>query len=504
VAISAVKRCQIHLIEQLPKAKSPGENTVLKFPFRLQREPSIMERRRALAAALFASFVLATSACPGAETATSPVPAINSPASMTVNDGIGIPFYMAAGTAPAGSAITWSLSGTDSSKFTINSVTGSISFKSLPNFAAPADVGANNEYDFVLTASDGDKSASLPVAIRVVPWNDGGAAGLPVPPVTPDKAKPAGTAANLKVLPWAGFKAAATYTFDDSSPSQIQNLTKLLGTGVRSTFNIVPTGNWYAGYDAAWQSAVAAGSELGNHTFHHCKAGDLNGANPTGCAKGTTIDDEIDGATDYITAHLGQSNVWTFAYPFGDLGYQSAAKKRFFLSRGVWPGMIGPDDATDPSNVLIIARSGEPTPPGGDAESVFDTDIDAALAKGKWVVFLFHTILPSSQNWGAGENVAVVTGSMDHAKRLGTVWLDSFVNIGSYWVGQKLLETAAVSSSGAQSTWRWELPANFPKGRKVRVKVDGGKLSQNGTDLAWDAHGYYEVSLDAKALTWSP
>lgn len=477
---------------------------VFKFPFRLQHELGVREHRCAFGAALFATLVLTTSACRGAATDTSPVPAVNSPATMTVNEGIGVPFYTAAATAPAGRAITWSLSGTDSSEFTIDSATGSISFKSPPNFADPADADANNEYDFVLTASDGDKSASLPVAIHVVPWNDGGAAGLPVPSVTPNKAKPAGTAANLRVLPWAGFKAAATYTFDDSSPSQIQNLAKLLDTRVRSTFNIVPTGNWYAGYDAAWQRAVAEGSELGNHTLHHCKAGDLNGANPAGCAKGTTIDDEIDQVTDYIETRLGQSNVWTFAYPFGDIGYQSAAKKRFFLSRGVWPGMMGPNDATDPSNVLIVAHPGDPSPPGGDAESVFDADIDAALAQGKWVVFLFHTILPSSQNWGSGENVAVVTGSMDHAKRPGTVWLDSFVNIGSYWVGQKLLETAAVSSSGAQTTWRWVLPVNFPKGRKVRVTVNGGKLSQNGADLAWDAHGYYEVSLDAGSLTWSP
>jgi len=48
------------------------------------------------------------------------------------------------------------------------------------------------------------------------------------------------------------------------------------------------------------------------------------------------------------------------------------------------------------------------------------------------------------------------------------------------------------------------LPEHFPPGRYLRVKVDGGTLSQNGKPLAWDDHGYYEVALDAGALTLAP
>jgi hypothetical protein len=32
---------------------------------------------------------------------------------------------------------------------------------------------------------------------------------------------------NLRVLPWAGFKAALSYTFDDSQPSQMEHWPKL-------------------------------------------------------------------------------------------------------------------------------------------------------------------------------------------------------------------------------------------------------------------------------------
>jgi hypothetical protein len=44
----------------------------------------------------------------------------------------------------------------------------------------------------------------------------------------------------------------------------------------------------------------------------------------------------------------------------------------------------------------------------------------------------------------------------------------------------------------------------MPPGKVLRVTVDGGKLSQNGTQLSWDSHGYYEVALDAGNLTWIP
>jgi hypothetical protein len=35
----------------------------------------------------------------------------------------------------------------------------------------------------------------------------------------------------------------------------------------------------------------------------------------------------------------------------------------------------------------------------------------------------------------------------------------------------------------------------------VRVRVDGGTLTQRGQRLIWDEHGYYEVALDRGSLT---
>ncbi|KQP87258.1 N,N-dimethylformamidase beta subunit family domain-containing protein [Methylobacterium sp. Leaf117] len=59
-------------------------------------------------------------------------------------------------TDPNGNALSYAISGgADSVLFTINAVTGALSFKAAPNFEAPTDAGANNVYDVGVSASDG-------------------------------------------------------------------------------------------------------------------------------------------------------------------------------------------------------------------------------------------------------------------------------------------------------------------------------------------------------------
>src|SRR4029453_17437593 len=62
--------------------------------------------------------------------------------------------------------------------------------------------------------------------------------GLPYPPGPTNVPQPAGTPGNLKVVNWAGFKSAVSYTFDDAQPSQIEHYAQLQATGVRHTFYI--------------------------------------------------------------------------------------------------------------------------------------------------------------------------------------------------------------------------------------------------------------------------
>jgi hypothetical protein len=443
----------------------------------------------------------------GAGGASAVAPVLSMPAGLSVHEGLTATFLIPSATVSGGRTATWSIAGTDAARFKIDPATGALSFRQAPDTAQPGDADSHNDYDLTVQVSDGQRTTQAPLKVQVLPWNDGGAAGLPLPLVARQVARPAGTSGQpgLRVLDWAGFKAAMSYTFDDSQPSQIDHYPALKAQRVRVTYYINPVANWYPNFDATWKDAVAQGSEIGNHTTHHCKAAELTDNDPNTCPAGLgSAGAEFDDTNTYIRTKFGQSGVWTAAYPFGDTDYKAAAASRFFVARGVWPGMVASGTGSDALNLPLAPIPGDSSSPDGHPVSAFNTAVDNALGQGKWMIYLFHTLLPTTQNWGGAENIDAVTGNMTYAKSFGTMWIDSVVNIGAYWRGQQLLQAATPATSGGVTTWRWTLPANFPPGRKLRVVVDGGTLSQNGKPLSWDPRGYYEVSLDAQALSWTP
>jgi len=68
--------------------------------------------------------------------------------------------YTATGSDPENNPLIYTLSGTDAALFDFNANSGALSFKSAPDFEAPADAGGDNIYDIVLTASDGSLSSN--------------------------------------------------------------------------------------------------------------------------------------------------------------------------------------------------------------------------------------------------------------------------------------------------------------------------------------------------------
>lgn len=303
--------------------------------------------------------------------------------------------------------------------------------------------------------------------------------------------RPSGTVGGLKILDWAGFSSAVTYTFDDSLPSQLSNYAQLHATGVRMTFFEVSG----VGYDAGWQRAVDDGNELGNHTAHHCHS------DGTGCGFGYTtwsgsLAAEYDACNRFLEKSYGVGNVWSTASPYGDTGYDATAATRFFLNRGVWGGQIAPGDSTDAYNLFSYVSQ------AGETASIFDARIDSARSAHKWQILLFHSL--GGDGGYAPVNPAEVIASINHAKSLGDVWVDDQVNIGAYWAGQKAIANGTVAQSGNQTTVSWKLPAHFPPGRHVRVTVTGGTVKQGGKALPWNGAGYYDVALDPGSLTITP
>jgi peptidoglycan/xylan/chitin deacetylase (PgdA/CDA1 family) len=330
----------------------------------------------------------------------------------------------------------------------------------------------------------------------------GGSGGQPLSglpePATNGVPRPTGAPGGLTVLDWAGFTAAVSWTFDDSQPSQIAHYAELAAVGIPMTFYITTANSGESGYDATWSQAVTDGSEIGNHSVHHCHA-DL-----TGCSSGTadaTLEQEIDDCSSYIAQHdPAEGRSWTAASPFGDTGYDADDMSRFLVNRGVNSGTVGAgaSDTTDAFNLPIYLAQ------PADTAAIFSTQIDAAHAAGRWLIILVHTITPTDQSWYNPVAITDVTGGMSHGVALADVWNDSVVHVAAYWRAQKMFAALQPETAGGTSTWTWTLPANFPPGQFLRVNVTGGTLTQGTTPLAWDPHGFYEVALDAGTLTLSP
>lgn len=94
-------------------------------------------------------------------------PQITSAATATVPENSTGTIYQVTATDADGDALTYTLSGgPDASLFRI-SATGAVTFAGPPDFEAPADVGADNVYNFQVAASDGKDTRALNVAVTV-------------------------------------------------------------------------------------------------------------------------------------------------------------------------------------------------------------------------------------------------------------------------------------------------------------------------------------------------
>jgi peptidoglycan/xylan/chitin deacetylase (PgdA/CDA1 family) len=305
---------------------------------------------------------------------------------------------------------------------------------------------------------------------------------LPVPPTT-GVAQPAGTPGNLRVIDWAGFTGAISYTFDDSNSSQIQNYAALNNLGVPFTFYL-QTGKVADSSNPVWAQAVADGHELGNHTQSHQSTGANIGA-------------DTDAATQFIESRFNVT-VYTMAAPNGSPDYAAIAQTRFLINRGVNDQLIRPNDNTNPFDLpCFIPLNDAPVGP-------FNAKVDAVRANRAWQTVLVHGFNGGTDGAFQSGDLSVFLAAVNYAKSFPDVWIDTLLEVAAYWRAQQTLSDVTPTVDGAETTWTWTLPDHFPPGRFVRVVVDGGRLTQGGATIAWDDHGYYEVALDDGELTLAP
>jgi peptidoglycan/xylan/chitin deacetylase (PgdA/CDA1 family) len=304
-----------------------------------------------------------------------------------------------------------------------------------------------------------------------------GAGGVP---------QPAGAVGNFRVLNWAGFKAAISFTFDDTNSSQIQRYPELNSLDVPFTFYLITAANHTADLQSAvWPQALRDGHEIGNHTANHLNAGSPGLAADTDAGKATL--ERLFGIT-----------VYTMAAPFGAQDYINIASTRYLINRGTPGGTIAANDNTTPFNLpCFIPNTNAPV---GD----FNARTDAVRAAGTWQTELVHGFNGGTDGAYQPVDIGVFQQAVRYAKSFGDIWLDRVMTVGAYWRAQKTFSTLTPATADGATTWTWTLPDHFPPGQYLRVTVSGGTLRQGTDTVPWDAHGYYEIALDRRTLTLSP
>ena len=103
-------------------------------------------------------------------------PAFSSASSTTfAENGTGAVYTAAATPDVTGVSMSYSISGgTDSAKFSINSSSGVVGFKTSPDFETPTDAGGDNVYDLIVSATESGntRSATQSVAVTVTDVGD--------------------------------------------------------------------------------------------------------------------------------------------------------------------------------------------------------------------------------------------------------------------------------------------------------------------------------------------
>lgn len=247
----------------------------------------------------------------------------------------------------------------------------------------------------------------------------------------------AAAAAAQQASPWPeGKRAAASLTFDDARPSQIDTGLPLLEKlGVRATFFVLP--NNVDKRLEGWKRAAAQGHEIGNHSMTHPCTGNYAFSRSNALEDYTLerIAKDIDAAQESIRKLLGITPA-SFAYPCGQSfvgrgrqtrSYVALVAERFLLGRGY----MG-EAANDLAAFDLSQAMGTPFDDMGPEEAL--KLLKAAAAEGRWVIFVGHDIGPRRfQSVDSATIEAIAAYAKDPSNG---IWLDTASAVARYVAGR--------------------------------------------------------------------
>jgi len=275
----------------------------------------------------------------------------------------------------------------------------------------------------------------------------------------------------IHVLPWNGAKGAVSFTFDDGDKSQLsQAIPELDKRKIRATFflHIGAIDDF-----GPWKQADAAGHEIGSHGVTHKHITPADEERDVSLANTTLVDT------------FGHP-IWSFAYPFCEApaSLQQWVGKFHIVARGGGGSGKEPDWLNLPAFIATADKEIGP----------YQTAINEALGNGSWSVFMFHGI-----GWGTGGltvKTATLAAVLDYVQGK-DLWVAPFGEVGAYARAQQIVEKAPAKTANNGTTWEWTVPAVFPKGVVLKIKVDSGKqLAQKEFVIKPDANGICLLRFD--------
>ena len=192
----------------------------------------------------------------------------------------------------------------------------------------------------------------------------------------------------------AGKRGAVSLSFDDARPSQVdRGMAVLDSAGAKATFYVSVRAVQQR--RAAWQAAVAAGHEIGNHTMSHPCSGNFPFARdrPLEAYTLEQMEAELTDANQAVRDLLGITPV-TFAYPCGQTfvgrgpavrSYVPLVARHFSVGRAAFNETHNAPGFCDLAQ--LFSRDAD-----GKGFEELRAMVDAAAAEGGWLILMGHDV----------------------------------------------------------------------------------------------------------------
>jgi peptidoglycan/xylan/chitin deacetylase (PgdA/CDA1 family) len=301
-----------------------------------------------------------------------------------------------------------------------------------------------------------------------------------------------GEMVKARVLPWNGYQAAVSLTYDDGDPAHLEiAIPEMDKRQMKGTFFLV--GNRISqATNARWKKAFDSGHEAAHHSMSHPQPKGLSAEQ---------LDVEVAGAHEVLEKTFGH-RVVTYAYPYGAITPELVQRLegRYVACRvglNLLQSLNGPLDWMNiPSMVTLTALT----------LSDYEGWITRTLEQGAWCVVMVHGIEWPGTGWEPMPR-QVFDDMLDMlAQRRQGLWIATFAEVGSYLRAQKEFEKAVGSVTGQTTKWCWQRPEVIPPGVVLKVTLEGlgqanAQVRQGGEVIEPDGAGIYATNFDAGELS---